>query len=884
LKRLTLLALSLSVMTTGCATKLLGVKAAGSASQAIQGAAEKAPLNWKPGDPTPAGYTDGVTVRVQLPQELLRKVQLLPYNPSQVLLYVRDPDLTDNPATGNALEDAVTDAFNTANNAMYVAPIDPVSGKAEFRLPPMPGSGATLPSQSPTGTAGSANAYRFEVRVYDSFANGIITADDFYGHKTPATAAPLNSLSNSAIIASGEVLATVLPGLPIVVKVPYVFEHASGNIDSKNFTQVTKSEKLNPTLDSATASDKVYRVRMTAFNPANMDATNASASIFVGDNAADTGPLALNFANTAGLNQTVVGTGANRTALIDDLVSDLSGIAAFANNYYVRRSTDNASLEIKAKTNATNLNAVLTNKSIILGNQVSISNGVNPFGGVKSSVDFDLAGTIDVGELVQYSFTDVGANGVPGGGDDTVYAQVITTTGNTLASLATQIVSSINTAFGATWDASVIGAGTSIRITADAVGAARTLAVNPTVARTASTLSAPLGAATAENLGSNGINNPTAPTPYKRSLVVGAGGAVAGDKVIVTFGPVTAGGSNLTQQLLFSSTRTQAQAAQDIIDDFNNNAALATHRAHFTVAAGAAAGEVQYTARYIPTAYTVSSTDVPNPNPLPTVSAANAVATSGQSNNGGTAANGTIDIDRLTAGDAWDAADKVSLIINGPGFPANHTVESAAITTATAAGAASAVRTALNGDATFTGQFNAVADPAPGSILTLVATASVSSQTYTFDVRRSFRAASFAGITATQTATTASVSGGTGGAGMSHRLRVRIKFPSGTTFDNGNLPTLTATDGNQNVGPLGSVLGSIVNASDGGAPVNGTTLSTALDSRTRVFDINADSGVSGPWNFSLFLKGTTLGVGNTEFTFFDADTAGGDGSSAVTAQ
>lgn len=833
-------------MATGCAPHLFGVKPAGKAPVSAVG------VNWKPGQATPAGYSP-VKVRVDL-RSLLgqsgRSVQDIPsvagtpLGNSQVLLFVKKAD------TGAF----VTDAFGSGTQAAYVAAVEP-DGTAEFNLPPLPNSGVLNPTD-PIDSTGS-NAYRFEVRVYNRAlgANAVVTPLDLFQHISVVPGADLDDLTNSKLIASGEVLGTVSPGLPIVVDVPLLYWHIGSNLDSHALTPTTKITSTDAPVNSG-----VVRVRATNVDTSKLSG-NARATIKLTGTAA---PTSIRVVNNAGQDVTVTSSAApaSLNAVAAELKTLLEGSALGANYNF---SVSGATIKMAAKTNSDQFNGTISNASLYLDSE-NLDGGNPAVTGVKSKFTFTLSGTYQAGQRVDFEFNAGGSN---------YLLQNVATNTATLAALASEIANQLNTDvafntatnFNTTFTATAVG--NTVEIEAQSNAAAKDLdATQPAsfiVASLASSATASLDALDSpeEVLGPGG----TSLRFYDR-VVTFSGTPEKGD----TF-RITATKSDASATTTISYTANTGDTIDTVANALENeaNSVNDTFKVNFTAVANNAANTLTFTAKNNPTGWTITNVEkIVDP---VSVTASDSVDALGVVPVAATLVNAQVDVEP-PGDDALASGQTVTVsITRGSATDTfSHTVGAAE----TSADVATALAALIDANANYVAT-------AAGSVITITGQDGApdideyaTSTSLPISVKR-VPSVGFDGNT-----TTIALSGGVAST-FEHKLRVMLKYGAAQASP----PTLSVTDGNRRDNDdIPNSLGKFLKQLGTSATVNNLATSLLSGSTATYFlDLSVPSGASaptsGPWNFTV--SGPTAAP--TQFILMDLETAPSqDGPTTVEAE
>lgn len=827
-------------MATGCAPHLFGVKPAGKAPVAA------AAVNWKPGQATPAGYSP-VKVRVDLKSLLSqgsRSVQDIPsisgtpLGNSQVLLFVKEAD------TGTF----VTDAFGSGTQAAYVAAVE-ADGTAEFNLPPLPNSGVLNPSDAIDSTG--SNAYRFEVRVYNRSlnSNAVITPIDLFQHVSIVPGNGFDDLTNSTLIASGEVLGTVSPGLPVVVDVPLFYWHVGSNIDSHALTPTAKITSTTAPIDGS-----LVRVRATSVDTSKLSG-NARATIKLTGTAA---PTSIRVVNGAGQDVTV--TSAAAPADLDTVASQLKALlegSALGANYNF--SVSGSTIKMAAKTNSDTLNGTISNASLYL-DDASIDDGNPEIEGVKSKFTFTLQGTYLAGQRIDFQFD---------GGGSTFQVQNVASATGTLAALAAAIVTDLNNdaGFDAVYSATDNGDG-SITIEADSDAATQDLDTPQTsdfiVASLASTATASLDALETpeEQLGPGGVSLQF----YDREITF-SGAPEKGDTFRVTATKSDSSGT---------ATIEYVTQTGDVLDDVINGLATEagtnnTFKVNFTTVADTGNDKLAFTAKNNPTGWTITNIEkIVDP---VSVSATDSVDAAGVVPVAATLINGTVDVEPVGA-DSLQVGETVVISITRGGTTDTFSYTVAGGDTSTDVAAALVALIDADDD------YNA---SNVGSVITITGEDGApsideyaESTSLPVTVKR-VPSVKFAG-----NSTTIALTGGVSTT-FEHKLRVMLKYGTAPASP----PTLSVTDGNRRDNDdIPNQLGTFLKQLGTSSTVSnlGTSLLTG-STATYFLDLSVPQGpsapTSGPWNFTI--SGPTAAP--TEFILMDLETAPSqDGPTTVVAE
>jgi hypothetical protein len=333
--RLMPLALSLSVLATGCAHALLA------------GPTGKAKLPAEPVAASKEAPTGFGSVKVDVSG--LRQVPgfstqtLLNQSIGKGVLIVRN-------SSTNAI---VTDV--SGNPAAYFFTV-PAAGNATITIPDLPSTATSTTTALTTGTP-----YRFELRAFTASQAIPLLGDNFHVDTTSgAFSTDVTVLTDADMKASGETKAHVVAGLPVIVTV-LSFAHFGSNLS--NTGTVVKSMTLTgvPTIatgqtaiTTTTTANNILRVRLTDVQAAKLGSSTAQAkaaftiggtpkagdvyTLTAGDNADSAGTYALAYTVPPG-GETAATTAANLAAAID--AQTLPGSGAnhiFADSYTASNS------------------------------------------------------------------------------------------------------------------------------------------------------------------------------------------------------------------------------------------------------------------------------------------------------------------------------------------------------------------------------------------------------------------------------------------------------------------------------------------------------------------------------------------------------------------
>jgi len=844
----------MTVMTTGCAQNLFGLKPAG------QPNSFSAPVvtNWKPGDPVPPGY-GMVTVTVRLPESLRKTLAFPSGEPGQyqALLYVHKG------SSEFSAPVAVYDAFG--NKAGYVAAIDTTTGLATFKLPPLPAS--TL---NPTDAVTAANSYRFSIRVYNR-TNGLlepfakIAPLTIFGHLNQGAGQDyetFDALTNTKLAMSGEVWSTVAPGLPIVVNVPKLYWHVGANLDSVGGTPIKSIS-----LAGGAAQDGEYRVRVT-----NLDTSKLSVpgNVVVNFNNGDAAKkMNLQFKNPALFNQTVEIVGAaSSVSIAANAKTALDGIGAtFTDNYSTAAA--NGRLTITAKTSAANLLGTIYDRSKLL-DTANISGGITFVQGASASFTLALGGTY--GEYQPFSFGFEDAASV-------IYGPVLVSTGSAdLSVVAAEIARKLNGNGGFSAAYTAGAASNVVTVASKLRTATRNYDFTDSVGKTTAAVGTVINSVTetAETAG----NETTPPTFYNAVVAFsGTSSPKAGDTIIIKTKK-----SDNTNGPEFSYTA----PADTTLNTFRANVETAINTQAQAVGFGftaddTVADQLKLTAATVPGGKITSATIASAATAL---TVAVATTSTGVADIASASAAVTLDLEVKKAGGGTDALvdnDDINLAFSYTTLGGVAKSVSVTKSNITAANAATQVRDALNADADFKAAFDATAtDP---KTLTITA-----SQSATFEgtnpahniavvALRTDHANSFDSGYAKTLAPASS---------MSKAVRALFKFPTGTTFDSANPPTLSVTDANKSSSDIAGSIGKFVKTSAGGSANEASlTIISNTSELWRLLDVAANASgndvpTSGRWNFTLKLNGASQIP--SSFNLMDLDTAVGGSGTTVQGQ
>ena len=854
LKRLTLLALSVSVMTTGCATNLFGLKQAGQPAQSVATVSN----NWKFGDPVPKGY-GLVTLKVAVPGAERRTQTIVEAGNGtrdaemQVLLYVRRP-------SDNSL---VYDGFGT--KAVYVATIDPTTGLATFRLPPLPGTSLD-PAAAPTGT----NSNLFEIRVYKRADNtDALTATDQFGHLNPADIDTYAALTPKKLIASGETLSTVVPGMPIIVNVPKIFVHlpdsADADVLNDNLDAFNSVKEISVAGTSVAKQGDEVLVRVTNLDTSKLASGHVLTLDFTDSAAANVGQTtALTFLSTDGV--------INGTVDVVTLAGDSATAAATKAKAAIEASAEAADFAANYTLTLSGSKLTITSKSMAPGKAIAVTDASsrlatgNISGGVtanKAGFTVTLSGTYAPYQAFNFSFT----NGTP----TTYNLYGILANTSSLSDIATTVAAAANADTTINADYTASASGNTVTFAAIANGTAFDLDVDPDnngVATVSAALEFEAAATPATPTQNEDLADPTdplsVPVPWKYVFDFKNQAINKGDTLVIyTKRPDLSDGPTYS----FGSTTTTLDTFLTAARTNFNTSALGFP---FTVAEDLDDGDetLTFTGNEVPGA-SIASVSIAAPASLMT--SAEATTSAGAVD---VAATKTFTLDPAGA-DTVAGTDNVNVNftwVDNTGATRNVDL------TQDRTGLVAYLN--LPAQAAFSDGF--VAGLA-GDVLTITAATAVGAKINPYSpainipvtvsrTNRDFTLASGPIVNSVDS--------------YFHRLRALMIFPAGTNFS-GNQPKLSVFDGDRTLyNSTHNLVGEVVKTGAGlDASLADLTLVNNTSGLTWLLDLDASTQgatapTSGPWNFIIKLNGADQ---VPDFFLMDLDTANGH-SGNVTAQ